>query len=292
MSFTVVTDTSANLPSPLLAQRAIGVIPFTYVIDGLESTCLNTETFNGPFYYDRIRRGARVTTAQINPQQYADAWEPLLAAVQDVLFVGMSSGISGSYQSACIAAAQLRDEYPDRRICTVDTMGASLGEGIPALRAADYRDRGLDVEDAARLVAADCRRMCQVFVVDDLMHLRRTGRLTGAAAVVGTVLQIKPLLKGNELGQIVNFAKARGRKQAVEMLAAKYDALAVEPETQIVGIAHADCPETAAFLERLLCRNRPPKEIMTVCYEPVTGSHVGPGTLALFFMGADDVRSK
>ncbi len=135
-------------------------------------------------------------------------------------------------------------------------------------------------------------RMCQVFTVDNLMHLRRTGRLSNAAAVVGTVLNIKPLLKGNENGNIVSFAKVRGRRRSIEAIAAQYDRLVENAGDQVIGIAHADCGDDAEYLCTLLRKNNPPKDIMVVDYEPVTGSHVGPGALALFFFGSDEFRGE
>ena len=293
MSFAIVTDTSANLPTPILEQHDVSVIPFHFTVEGQEAqACLDTERFDGTAYYNAMRNGTSVRTSQINPQAYVDHFESLLAAGQDILFIGMSSGISGSYQSAQVAMSQLRDSYPDREIRLVDTLGASLGEGIWVLKAVELRDAGKSLSDTAKQLLTLRRRMCQIFMVDDLMFLKKTGRLSGAAALVGTMLQIKPLLKGNEKGQIVNYAKARGRRKAIEALANGYDKLVVDAGSQIVGIAHADCEADAELLKRLIMRKLPPKDVMIVMYEPVTGSHVGPGTLALFFQGADDVRSK
>ena len=204
----------------------------------------------------------------------------------------MSSGISGSCNSARIGAQMLLEQYPERQIEVVDTLGASLGEGLVALEAARLRDEGLGAKEAAAQLRDLVQRMFNVFTVDDLLHLRRGGRLSNVAAIVGMVLNIKPLLKGNEEGKIVSFAKVRGRKKSIEELAARYDKLVVEPEKQTVGIAQAGCREDAAYLAELLNRNRPPKEILTVEYEPVTGSHVGPGALALFFVSHDKVRSE
>ncbi len=292
MSYTITTDTSANLPSLMCKERGIAVVPFSYFIDGRTYHCLHTEAFNSRLFYDRMRDGVHVTTSQINPQDYMDFFRPFLEQGEDVLYISMSSGISGSCHSAVLAAEQLKELYPERTVRVVDTLGASLGEGIPALKAAQYRMQGVSLEENARRIEAMCRRMYQVFVVDDLMHLRRSGRLSGAAAIVGTVLQIKPLLKGNAEGKIVNFAKVRGRRRAMEALAEKYDSLAILPEIQTVGIAHADAPEDAAYLAELLRKNRPPKRILTVVYEPVTGAHVGPGTVALFFESDETVRGK
>ena len=292
MSFVAITDTSGNLPNERIRKADLKVIAFPYFINGKEYTCLDTDSFCGDAFYAQIKDGMKVTTSQISPQQYADFFEPFLKEGKDIVFVCMSSGISGSCNSARIGAQMCLEQYSDRRIEVVDTLGASLGEGLVALEAARLRDQGLDAGEAAGKLRDLVRRMFNVFTVDDLMHLRRGGRLSNVAAIVGMVLNIKPLLKGNEEGKIVSFAKVRGRKKAIEALAERYDKLVVDPETQTVGIAQAGCREDAAYLAELLNRNRPPKEILTVMYEPVTGAHVGPGTLALFFLADENVRSK
>lgn len=292
MSFAIVTDTSSNLPNTMLQQNNVSVVPFSYYVKDAESICLDIEAFDGAKYYDTIRAGIRAKTSQINPQRYMDCFIPLLENGQDILYVGMSSGISGSYASAESAANELSERFPMRSIRLVDTYSASLGEGILVMRAIECRSQGMELDAAAELLLELRHRVCQVFTVDDLMHLRHSGRISNITAVAGTVLNIKPLLKGDELGRIVTFGKVIGRKRAIEALAARYDTLAVDPCEQVVGIAHADCPKDAAHLARLLCAAHPPKEILTVCYEPVTGAHVGPGALALFFLGGEDVRSK
>ncbi len=292
MEFSILTDTSANLPSELLHRQQISVIPFSYFIGEKEYTCLDTAAFDAEQYYHAMREGTRVTTSQINPQRYIDHMEPLLLQGKEILYIGMSSGISGSYACAESAAAQLREKYPQCKIRLIDTLSASLGEGILVLKAIECREQGIQLDETADLLDVLRHCVCQIFTVDDLMHLRRSGRISNATALVGTVLQIKPLLKGNEEGKIVTFAKIRGRKKAIEAIAEKYDALVDGAEMQTVGIAHAGCYEDAEMLANLLRRHRPPKEILTVDYEPVTGSHVGPGTLALFFIGEPDVRAK
>ena len=291
MSFVVLTDTSGNLPNRKIADYDLKVIPFTYTIDGRDYTCTDTEAFDGDAFYERIRKGVTVTTTQICPQTYVEYFEPYLQQGKDILFVSMSSGISGSCSSAHIAADMLAESHPERRIEIIDTRGASLGEGIIALKAARLRELGQDVLDAARELRGNVERMFNVFTVDDLMHLRRGGRLSNLSALVGTVLQIKPLLKGNEEGKIVAFAKLRGRRKSIQALAQLYDKLAVDPQEQVVGIAQAGCREDAAYLAELISLHRPPREILTVEYEPVTGSHVGPGALALFFESEEGVRS-
>ncbi len=291
MSFAVLTDTSGNLPKKLTDENNIGVIPFTYTVNGEDHVCLDIENFNGADFYREMKAGQIVTTTQISPQQYADFFEPYLREGLDVIFISMSSGISGSYNSANIAADMLRETYPERSVRPIDTRGAALGEGLVALEAAACRDRGMSFEETVAAMELLSKRMCNVFTVDDLMFLRRGGRLSNLSAIVGTVLNIKPLLKGDVDGKIVAFAKLRGRKRSIEALAEKYETLAVAPETQTIGVVNAACRADADRLIELLKRKCPPKEIIDVDYEPVTGCHVGPGALALFFVGPDDVRT-
>ena len=288
--YEIITDTSANLDAALLRQQGIGVIPFSFYIDGQETRCTDTEQFDAKAFYDGMRRGTPVTTSQLTPQRYLDCFAPLLAAGRDILFVGMSSGISGSYASARMAAAQLQEEFPQRKLRLVDTLSASLGEGLQVLKAAEYRTAGIDLDTAADRLLEERHRMCQVFTVEDLRYLRRSGRISNLKAAVGTVLQIKPMLKGDPQGQNVCFAQVRGRKKSIEVLAEQYDRYIEDAENETVAIVHADCPQEAEELARLLQRNHPPGKILTACYEPMTGSHVGPGALALFFYGKASFR--
>ena len=288
--YEITTDTSAHLAAALLRQQGIGVIPFSFYIDGQETRCTDTEQFDAKAFYDGLRRGTPVTTSQLTPQRYLDCFAPLLAAGRDILFVGMSSGISGSYASARMAAAQLQEEFPQRKLRLVDTLSASLGEGLQVLKAAEYRTAGIDLDTAADRLLEERHRMCQVFTVEDLRYLRRSGRISNLKAAVGTVLQIKPMLKGDPQGQIVCFAQVRGRKKWSGVLAEQYDRYIEDAENETVAIVHADCPQEAEELAQLLQRNHPPRKILTACYEPMTGSHVGPGALALFFYGKASFR--
>ncbi len=289
--FQVITDTSANLPSDLTQRNDITVIPFPYFVNGARHTCLDTEGFDGETFYGAMREGAEITTSQINPQHYIEVMKPILQKGLDILFVGMSSGISGSYHCAELAAEELGEDFPERKIRLVDTLGASLGEGLLVVKAVKDKLLGLSLDEVYNKLMDLRHRLCNVFTVDDLKYLRKGGRLSNLGFIVGTLLQIKPLLKGDQEGRIVAFAKLRGRKKALEELAKRYDEYVVDAGEQTVGIAHADCPEDAALLAKLLRRNNPPKEILTVGYEPVTGSHVGPGTLALFFEAREGCRA-
>ncbi len=291
MSYRIFTDTSANLPTNLTEAKGITVVPFSYCLNGEEFMCTDTRSFDGAGFYGAIRKHASVSTSQINPFRYEEYMEPVLQAGSDILYIGMSSGISGSFASSSVAIEQLRAKYPERDIRAVDTLSASLGEGIVVLKAVEYLEHGMDIDEAEKRLNELSRKVCQIFIVDDLMHLRRTGRLSNAVALAGAVLQIKPMLKGNEKGQIVCIKKERGRRRAIESLVKVYENYIENAEEQIVGISHADCAEDAEYLASRLRSVAAPKEILTVCYEPVTGSHVGPDTLALFFVGRDGFRT-
>ena len=291
MSYRIFTDTSANLPTDLTEAKGITVVPFSYCLNGEEFMCTDTRSFDGAGFYGAIRKHASVSTSQINPFRYEEYMEPVLQAGSDILYIGMSSGISGSFASSSIAIEQLRAKYPERDIRAVDTLSASLGEGIVVLKAVEYLEHGMDIDEAEKRLNELSRKVCQIFIVVDLMHLRRTGRLSNAVALAGAVLQIKPMLKGNEKGQIVCIKKERGRRRAIESLVKVYENYIENAEEQIVGISHADCAEDAEYLATRLRSVAAPKEILTVCYEPVTGSHVGPDTLALFFVGRDGFRT-
>ena len=288
--FRIVTDTSANLPTDYLHSEKITVIPYTFQSGRGEQACMDLTTFDAKDFYAQMRAGVKVTTSQIPPQRYIDVLSPMLEAGEDVLFVSMSSGISGSYASGQIAARQLREEFPGRKLLLVDTYSASLGEGLLVMRAADCRREGMGIEETYKTLRALRHRMAQIFTVDDLRYLRRTGRLSNLEAAVGTVLQIKPLLKGDPEGKIVCFGQVRGRKKSIEMMAEQYDRYAENAEAETIGIAHADCPEDAEALIALLNRSHPPKNVILACYEPMTGAHVGPDALALFFYGKKEFR--
>ena len=292
MSFVILTDTSANLPTAMLNENEIAVVPFTYYIKDKEYSCLDTEGFDGQKFYKAMRMGAKIKTSQINIFHYVRFFEIFLQQGKDILMVSMSSGISGSFHSAELAAEELKPRFPDRKILLVDSLSASLGEGLLVLRAQEMKKNGADVDEIYQTLMEERHRMYQVFTVDDLTYLKNTGRVKGSAAIVGNMLKVKPLLKGNENGEIVNFSKVIGRKRALDSLAHKYASLVKQPEFQTIGIAHADCEEDMQYLIDQINRKKPPKKILTVMYEPVTGSHVGPGTLALFFMGGDDVRER
>ncbi|MBQ9833279.1 MAG: DegV family protein [Clostridia bacterium] len=292
MAFEIITDAASNLGMKIAKENNITIIPFSYFSNEKEYFCDDTEAFDDNAYYESIRKGKKITTSQINPARYMEYMEPMLKAGRDILFIGLSSGVSGSFASAQIAKKELLEKYPRRSIVLVDSLGASLGEGLLVLRAAKCRSNGMDIDETAKRIKFFRDRMYQVFIVDDLIHLRRTGRLSNFSAIMGSVLSIKPLLKGNDEGKIVAFNKIRGRRQAIKTMAEKYGALVKNPNKQLVGISHANCEADAKYLAQLIKQKFVPSDILIVKHEPVTGSHIGPGALALYFEGDAGVRLK
>lgn len=292
MSFRILTDTSANLPTALLREKQIDALPLVYIEDGVEKACTDTNAFDDLLYYNNMRAGRRVSTSMINQDAFEQAMEERAAAGEDLLYVGISSGVSGTIGAATAAAQAVRARHPERQIEVFDTLGASLGEGLLALAAAQMRAAGdclNDVIDSLRILRS---RMRQVFMVDDLMHLRRSGRVSHLSAIIGSMLSIKPLLCSDEAGKIVVWSKCRGRAAAVRALAEQLFTHITDALSQTVGIAYAGCRDEAEKLAALLREKFAGLKVLSVAYEPVTGAHVGPGALALFFMGAPDERRR
>lgn len=282
----IFTDTSANLPLALVRKHDITVVPFSYTVNGVLADYSAETDFDGRAYYEAMRAGATVHTSMINPAAFVEAFEPVLTAGDDVIYVGMSGGISGTAAAAALAVRELKEKYPDAHAAAIDTYAASLGEGLQAIDAAECAANGMPFDELVERLEQRKAHMCQFFTVDDLNFLKRNGRLSGATAMVGTMLGIKPILRGDETGHIVQRDKVRGMKRAMAELARLYDERVLD-KSAVIGIAHADAPADALHLTSLLREKGFTGECVTVYYEPVTGSHVGPGTVALFFMGTE-----
>ncbi len=286
MSFTVFTDGCSNLPGRMLSELDIRVLPCSYVLDGEPGVFTgDIDAFDSHDYYEKLRHGSVMKTSLINTQRFLNHFRPELEKGLDVIYVGMSSGISGTVQSAWIAMGELKEEFPNRTVRLVDSLGAGFGTGLLACRASDLRAEGKTAEEAADILDKEVMGLLQYFTVDDLNFLKRTGRISGATAAIGTMLNIKPMLWGDATGHIVACGKYRGRKKAVDAIVEKYRTRAYHPENQRVAITHGDCPEEAEALARRINEICPPKELIVCPHEPFTGAHVGPGMLALFFFG-------
>lgn len=278
------TDTSANLPVEIIDEYGIEVVPFSYTIDGVEY--IPEREFDGKAFYAAMRAGSEVKTSMVNAGTFIERFKTALDAGKDVLYIGMSGGISGTANAALMAKQELDEEYPDRKIVVIDTLAASLGEGLFVIKAAEQLKDGVALDAIEEAIRAQVPSMCQSFTVDDLKYLKNTGRVSGAAAIIGNVLSIHPILIGDYEGKIVVKSKVRGMKRTLDALAERYAELALS-KTETIGIAHADNEEGKAYLVQRLRDKGLTGKCLSVCYEPVTGSHVGPGTVALFFFGTD-----
>ena len=278
------TDTSANLPVEIIDEYGIEVVPFSYTIDGVEY--IPEREFDGKAFYAAMRAGSAVKTSMVNTGTFIEHFKTALDAGKDVLYIGMSGGISGTANAALMAKQELDEEYPDRKIVVIDTLAASLGEGLFVIKAAEQLRDGAALDAIEEDIRVQVPHMCQSFTVDDLKYLKKTGRVSGAAAIIGNVLSIHPILIGDYEGKIVVKSKVRGMKRTLDALAERYAELVLN-KAETIGIAHADNEEGKAYLVQRLRDKGLTGKCLSVCYEPVTGSHVGPGTVALFFFGTD-----
>ncbi len=286
MAFAIYTDGCSNLPKQLLDTLDIRILPFHYMVDG-QARVYNgdIDSFDSHAYYDDLRAGKVVTTSLLNADAFAQHFRTALEQGLDVLYVGMSSGVSGTFQASCMAAAELMEAFPERKVLCVDSLGAGLGVGLLACRASDLRTESKSIETTKEILDVEVMRLCEFFTVESLAYLHRSGRVSAATYALGSVLDIKPLLRGDEEGHIVSCAKCRGRKKAVAAILEKYKTKAVDPQNNRVFISHGDCPEEAEALAAQVRAIAAPKELIVLPHEPTTGAHVGPGMLALFFLG-------
>ena len=283
MSYKIITDSCCDFTKEKYAELGLAVAPLMVNFRGESYPDRNDESLKD--LYAGLRAGEVSTTAAVNPEQWTEAMEPVLKADEDVLVLAFSSGLSTSYQSAEIAAGDLREQYPDRTILVVDSLCASLGQGLLAYYACKKRDEGLGLQELYQWLLNNRLHLCHWFTVDDLMYLKRGGRISAATAIMGTMLSIKPVLHVDDEGHLVNVGKARGRRASIQAMAKKVGELAEGYDNSVMFISHGDCPEDAEYLRSLLESQYGVKEVYINYVGAVIGSHSGPGTLALFFMG-------
>lgn len=281
-SFILVTDSSADLTPELVSELDVSVISLTVSVDGGEY--IPGDQLDIKDFYNQLREGKTATTSAINLEQATEALEPFVAAGNDVLYMAFSSGLSSTYNTGKIACEELAEKYPGRKVMAVDTLAASLGQGLLVYYAAKMCNEGKSIEEVRDWVEANRNHMAHWFTVDDLHHLKRGGRVSAATAVVGTMLSIKPILHVDDEGHLINVAKARGRKPSIAALADKIGATATDIENQVVFISHGDCEDDAKYLADMIREKYNPKDIVIGYVGCVIGAHSGPGTLALFFM--------
>ena len=283
-AYRIITDSCCDLTNELISKLNITVVPLNMLFRG----ALRADSVGDDIkeVYAALRAGEAASTSAANPDHWASFAEPFLAAGEDILILAFSSGLSTTYQSAVIAAGDLAEKYPDRKIRVVDTLCASLGEGLLVHYACQKRDEGMDLDTLAQWVEDHKQNLCHWFTVDDLMYLKRGGRISAATALVGTVLQIKPVLHVDSEGHLINVSKTRGRKASIETLAKKMAETALPGQNDYAMICHGDCIEDAEYLAKLIKERCGVKEVFIGYTGAVIGSHSGPGTLALFYLGS------
>lgn len=284
--YIIVTDSSCDLTPALAEEAQIVVIPLHLTMEGKEyKNYLDGREIDSSTFYSKLRDGVTASTSAVNPEVFTESFEKILKDGKDVLYLGFSSGLSSTFHASTIAAEDLTSKYPDSKIYCVDTLAASLGQGLLVYLAAEKKKDGATIEEVRDFVEQNKLHLCHWFTVDDLNHLKRGGRVSATTALVGTMLNIKPILHVDDEGHLINVGKVRGRKASIESMLTHMKESAVNPSDQTVFISHGDCEEDALTLKRMVEKEFSPKRIEINTIGPVIGAHSGPGTLALFFLG-------
>ena len=282
-NYQIITDSGCDLPQSLLDTLGVKSVPLYVNFRGAEQPDSVDEGIKE--LYDGLRGGEKATTSAVNPDRWAAMIEHSLAEGKDAVVIVFSSGLSTTYQSAVIAGQELTEKYPDRKVYVVDSLCASLGQGLLVWYACRKRDEGMSAPELAKWLEENRRNLCHWFTVDDLMYLKRGGRVSAVTAMVGTMLSIKPVLHVDDEGHLINVSKARGRKASILALANKLKELGDGFDNSTVFISHGDCQEDAQYLAEKLKAEYGVKEVVIGYVGAVIGSHAGPGTLAFFFLG-------
>lgn len=282
--YIIMTDSTVDLPKEyLIEELQVPYIPLSYIMDGV--TYEDMSGLSGKEFFDKIRAGSLPTTSQVNPEQAKKALEPYVKEEKDILFIGFSSALSGTFNSIRMAAEELMEEYPERKIITVDSLCACLGEGLLVYKAVQLKRAGKSLEEVAKWTEENKLHICHNVAIDDLNHLHRGGRVSKTAAIMGTMIQIKPIIHMNDNGELQVIEKQRGRKKALQHIVN----MAVEQskgwENDIIMITHGDCEEDAQYVAKLVREKMGIENILINCIGSVIGSHTGPGVVAVFCMG-------
>lgn len=282
--FKIITDSCCDFTEQMYKELDVAYAPLSVVYNG-ESHDNFSDEKEVKAFYDELRGGVMATTAAANPEDWAKVMRPALEDGKDVLVLAFSSGLSTTYQSAVIAGEELKEQFPERKIIVVDTLCAALGQGLLVWYACKKRDEGRNVEEVAAWVEENKLHLCHWVTVDDLSHLKRGGRISATTALVGTMLNIKPIIHVDNEGHLINSAKTRGRKSAIEYLVRKMGETGEGYDNETVFIAHGDCPEDAQALAEMVKEQYGVKNVVIGYVGPVIGAHTGPGVLVVFYMG-------
>lgn len=286
-SFVITTDTSSDLPQEYIDQHHLTLITLYFIVDGVTYGYGCENNMDVKTFYQKMRDGSAPKTQQADPEQAKRVFQSLLEQGKDILHLSFSSGLSGTTNSCLIAADELREQYPDRKIVVIDTLAASLGVGLLVHYALQMQQEGHSMEEIAQWVEDNKLHLCHYFTVEDLTYLHRGGRISKATALVGGMIGIKPVLHVDDEGHLVAVSKVRGRKQSLNALVDKMEASvgAFRDKNQVVFISHADCLEDAQYVADQVKARFGIQNFLLNDISPVIGAHAGPGTVALFFLG-------
>ena len=286
--YVLITDSSADLSQEMVQELGVMVLPLSFTIQGkIYRNYPDNREMDLPLFYDMLRAGELATPSAVNVAEYTQAVEPILQEGKDVLILAFSSGLSSTYQASVLAAGELREKYPDRKIYTVDTLCASLGQGLLVYLAAQEQRKGKSIEEVRDWAEETKLHLCHQFTVDDLHFLKRGGRISATTAVVGSMLQIKPVLHVDNEGHLINIGKARGRQASLKALVDKMEKTVTEEGRKTVFISHGDCRKDAVTVADMVRERFGTQDIRINFVGPVIGAHSGPGTLALFYLGTE-----
>lgn len=284
--FCIVTESTADLTPALIDRYDVIVIPMRFSFGDKEYyNYPDNRELSSEAFYQMLKEGQISTTTAINMSQFEEAFVPILERGEDILYLGFSSGLSSTFNTAIMISEQLKERYPQREIVVIDTLAASMGEGLLVCLAAAKKQGGASLSEVADWVRAHVLKLCHWFTVDDLMYLYRGGRVNALTAHVGTAFGIKPILHVDNDGHLIPAAKVRGRKQSIEALADKIGELGTDLSEQMIFIGHAEAADAAQMLADMISKRFSPKEIQIASIGPVVGSHTGPGLVSVYFMG-------
>ncbi|MDO5042816.1 MAG: DegV family protein [Slackia sp.] len=288
MAYRIVTDSASNLCEEMIDEFGLEVLPLTFMVDGTEHrSYLKGEKTDLRQFYTMMREGKVITTSLPNMQETERTLRTILDAGEDVLYLGFSSALSGTYQATALLMNQLANEYPGRTLRAEETFAASGGQGMLVYLACKEAEKGASLEEVADFVVRTRDRICHWFTVDDLMFLFRGGRVGRTSAWAGTMLNIKPVLHVDNKGALVPMEKVRGRKKSIKALVDRMERTAIDPASQTVFITHGDCIEDVELLKTEITERLGVTDFVVNYVDPVIGAHSGPGTLALFFVGTE-----
>jgi len=286
--YTIMTDSSCDLPPELAEELGIAVLPLTVTVDGQSyRNFLDGREIDPVRFYTLLRAKKTAFTSAVNLDAAMCGMRPILQEGKDLLFLAFSSALSSTYSAVALAAEELRGEFPDRKVLVLDSLCASMGQGLLVYLTAMEKAKGASIEQALAFAEKTRPHLAHWFTVDDLGHLKRGGRVSASTAVVGSLLNVKPILHVDFMGRLINMDKTRGRQNSIRALLAKMKQTAVDPAKQTVFISHGDCLDDAEFLTELIRRELGVEDIRISYVGPVIGAHSGPGTLALFFLAAE-----